>query len=175
MRKIVLYVAMSLDGYLAGENGELDWLDKYNDTLVLEEIDKFTQRIDTVIMGRRTYKQLVEEISPDAWPYAGKRCLLLTRDLRFKDERVEVLHELSKAYMDALRAMDGDDIFLVGGGETIGSFLEQDLIDEFIITVVPEILGKGIPLFGEKGTSRELNLQKISQMGDLVTMTYTRD
>ena len=174
MRKIVLYVAMSLDGYLASENGELDWLDKYNDTQVMEEMEKITQRIDTVIMGKKTFKQLVEEISPDAWPYVGKKCLLLTHDLSFRDEKVEVLHELSKAYMDALKAMDGDDIFLVGGGETIGSFLEQDLIDEYIITVVPEILGRGIPLFQEKGTSRELKMENVSRMGDLVTVTYTR-
>lgn len=172
MKKVILYIAMSLDGYIAGENGELAWLDKFNDTKVIEKIDEFLMTIDTLIMGKGTYLKLVNDIAKDDWPYPGKRCIVLTRDLTFKDARVEVIHEFSRSFMESLRELGGKDIWLVGGGKTIETFLEEDYIDEYIITVTPTILGKGIPLFRRGGKQIDLLLKNVELLGELVTLTY---
>lgn len=172
MKKIILYIAMSLDGYIAGENGEIDWLDKFNDEKVMEKIEKFYERIDTIIMGKATYLKLVNDIAKDNWPYPGKRCLVLTSDLTLKDERIEVIHDFKRSYMESLRELGGKDIWLMGGGKTIETFLEEDYIDEYIITVTPTILGKGIPLFRGEGKQIDLLLKNVELLGELVTLTY---
>ncbi|MGB4588666.1 MAG: dihydrofolate reductase family protein [Clostridiaceae bacterium] len=172
MKKIILYIAMSLDGYIAGENGELDWLDKFNDSKVFEKIDEFLMTIDTLIMGKGTYLKIVNDLAKDDWPYPGKRCLVLTSDLNIKDERIEVIHEFKKSYMESLKELGGKNIWLVGGGKTIEAFLEEDLIDEYQITVTPTILGKGIPLFRGEGKQNDLLLKNVELIGDLVTLTY---
>lgn len=172
MKKIILYIAMSLDGYIAGENGEIDWLEKFNDEKVTENYEKFYETIDTIIMGKATYLKLVDDIAKDNWPYEGKWCLVLTRDLTFKDSRVEVIHEFTRGFMEALRELGGKDIWLVGGGRTIETFLQEDYIDEYIITVTPTILGKGIPLFREGGKQIDLLLKNVELLGELVTLTY---
>lgn len=172
MKKVILYIAMSLDGYIAGENGELDWLDKFNDSKVFKKIDEFLMTIDTLIMGKGTYLKLVNDIAKDNWPYPGKRSLVLTSDLTFKDDRVEVIHDFKRGYMESLRELGGKDIWLVGGGKTIETFLQEDFIDEYIITVTPTILGKGIPLFRGEGKQIDLLLKNVERLGDLVTLTY---
>jgi len=172
MKKIILYIAMSLDGYIAGENGEIDWLEKFNDEKVTEEYEQFYKRIDTIIMGKGTYLKLINDIAKDNWPYTGKQCLVLTSDITLKDERVEVIHEFKKSYIESLRELGGKDIWLVGGGKTIEAFLEEGLIDEYIITVTPTILGKGIPLFRGEGKQVDLLLKNVEILGDLVTLTY---
>jgi len=172
MKKIILYIAMSLDGYIAGENGEIDWLEKFNDEKVTEEYEQFYKRIDTIIMGKGTYLKLINDIAKDSWPYPGKRCLVLTRDLAFKDDRVEVIHEFNRSYMESLRELGGKDIWLVGGGKTIETFLQEDYIDEYIVTVTPTILGKGIPLFRGEGKQIDLQLSNTDIFGELVTLTY---
>jgi len=172
MKKIILYIAMSLDGYIAGENGEIDWLEKFNDKKVTESIEKFMEQIDTIIMGKATYLKLVNDIAINSWPYPGKRCLVLTRDLTLKDDRVEVIHEFNREYLESLRELGGKDIWLMGGGKTIETFLQEDYIDEYIITVTPTILGKGIPLFRGEGKQIDLLLKNVELLGELVTLTY---
>ena len=172
MKKIILYIAMSLDGYIAGENGEIDWLEKFNDEKTTENYEKFYERIDTIIMGRATYFKLVNDIAKDNWPFQGKRCLVLTSDIALKDERVEVIHNLNQGFMESLRELGGKDIWLMGGGKTIETFLQEDYIDEYIITVTPTILGKGIPLFRGEGKQIDLLLKNVELLGELVTLTY---
>lgn len=172
MKKIILYIAMSLDGYIAGENGELDWLDKFNDEKVIKSTEKFMKEIDTIIMGKATYLKLVNDIAKDNWPYPGKRCLVLTSDMMLKDDRVEVIHEISRGVIESLRELGGKDIWLMGGGKTIETFLQEDYIDEYIITVTPTILGKGIPLFRGEGKQIDLLLKNVEFLGELVTLTY---
>ena len=74
--------------------------------------------------------------------------------------------------MESLRELGGKDIWLVGGGKTIETFLEEDYIDEYIITVTPTILGKGIPLFRRGGKQIDLLLKNVELLGELVTLTY---
>lgn len=84
MRKVVLHVAMSLDGYLARENGAVDWLHSEDQEEEASSFDAFYDTVDTLIMGRKTFTQVVEELSPERWVYEGKSCLVYTKEKRPK-------------------------------------------------------------------------------------------
>lgn len=88
VRKVVLYVAMSLDGYLAREKGAVDWLHSEDQEEEASSFDAFYDTVDTLIMGRKTFTQVVEELSPERWVYEGKSCLVYTKEKRPKDPRV---------------------------------------------------------------------------------------
>ena len=80
MRKVILYIAISLDGYVADNNGSVDWLGGVDvDYAGDYGYDDFIANVDTVVMGGRTYRQVVQELSPNVWPYAGLQSYVLTR------------------------------------------------------------------------------------------------
>ena len=93
-RNIILYIATSLDGYIARNNGEVDWLSgNGDDTNVDNGYEKFYNSIDTVVMGRTTYEQVVNELSPDTWVYEGKKCYVATRKKHESDKRAEFISD----------------------------------------------------------------------------------
>lgn len=149
--KVSVYIATSLDGFIARKNGELDWLDNANATVPEGEdcgYHAFMDSVDGLIMGRKTYEQV---LSFSQWPYEKTRVVVLSRSpIRFpadlpntvthSSETPRVLHErLSN---------EGAKHLYVDGGITIQRFLTEDLVDELTITVIPIILGEGTPLFG---------------------------
>jgi dihydrofolate reductase len=173
--KTYVYVAQSLDGYIAGPNGELDWLNQVpnpdNDDFGYAE---FMDRIDAVVMGRHTYQTV---LSFGDWPYtkpvfvASSTLESLPSDGAHNVEIVnlhpiEILKKLEKEGLTSL---------YVDGGLLIQSFLTAGLIDELIITTIPILLGEGIPLFGKLGSPVAFNLVKSEVMvGSLVKNHYTK-
>ncbi len=154
-RKIVLFIASSLDGYIASKDESLEWLFK-----VEGEGDngftEFYQTIDTIIMGKRTYDWIIKEI--EDFPYETKECYVYTRSSYQDTENVKFINEDIHHFVNNLRKKEGNNIWLVGGGELLDSFIQEDLVDEFIITVAPTIIGNGIPLFKESNHYLELSL-----------------
>ncbi|MEX1307514.1 MAG: dihydrofolate reductase family protein [Eubacteriales bacterium] len=171
-RKIVLYIAMSLDGYIAGEYGELDFLSELGEVDL--GYDAFDARIDTVVMGSHTYMQVVNELSPDVWAYAGKNTLVATSQDLPEDENVEFVKDGIVARVLQEKQKAGKDIWLVGGGVLASEFIENDLVDEYIITVIPIIQGSGIPLFLGDHEPVDLHLQGTKQKKNLIELTYTK-
>ncbi len=155
-RKIVLFIASSLDGYIASKDESLEWLFK-----VEGEGDngftEFYQTIDTIIMGKRTYDWIIKEI--EDFPYKTKECYVYTRSSYQDTENVKFINEDIHHFVNNLRKKEGNNIWLVGGGELLDSFIQEDLVDEFIITVAPTIIGNGIPLFKESNHYVELSLK----------------
>lgn len=155
-RKVIVFIAMSLDGYIARENGDIDWL------LELSPSDpgdygywEFEKRIDTAIMGKATYDQLPE--LSESFPYRGKKCYVFSRTASGRDQNAEYVSGDIGAFVEALRRRPGKDIWLVGGSELIEGFMDAGAVDEFMIGVIPVLIGRGIPLF--RKNSRELRLQ----------------
>ncbi len=152
-RRIILFIAASLDGYIAGPNGELDWLfgDQdygYND---------FIAGIDTLVMGRKTYDAILG--MDMEWPYEGKEVIVLTRRTGLPDDpRVVFSSRPLAELVEELREKPGKDIWLVGGGELIKDFLEEGLIDEAYFAVHPILLGAGIPLIPPGSRKTHLSL-----------------
>ncbi|MGM9508180.1 dihydrofolate reductase family protein [Larkinella sp. GY13] len=141
MRKVKLYIATSLDSYIAGPNGEIDWLFTEGEF----GYDAFMETVDTTLMGYETYK-LIETFGD--FPYKSQTNYVFTRNPnRPEAAYVQFIASDVVAFVQALKQQAGKDIFLVGGGQINAILLEAGLIDELQVFVHPIILGKGIPMF----------------------------
>jgi dihydrofolate reductase len=167
--KVVLFIACSLDGYIAGRDDDIGWLFDDEDY----HYSKFLASIDTVLMGRRTY-DLMLQMGP--FPYAGKECFVFTRTLMGGDENVEFVNQPVNEFIDLLRKREGRDIWLVGGSELISHFMLAGIVDEFVISVHPRIIGDGIPLFKSGIPSYALRLVSTESFpSGLVQLHYLND
>ncbi len=175
MRKIIAYIAMSLDGYIAAENGAVDWLGGDDSSPnAAGSYEHFYDGIDTVILGYSTYHQIVNELAPDNWPYQGKQSYVLTHkkitdtpEINFTD--MDIL-QLS----DSLKQAEGKNIWICGGANIINQFHNLGLIDEYQISIIPTILGKGIRLFEENNLNLKLKLLNTINYNGIVDLVYSR-
>ena len=156
MRKIVLGLGISLDGYIARMDGSVDWLSMEWDY----DWAAFFKEIDVVLMGRRSWEKALQ-MSPsgDANPYAGISTYVFSTTVSSSGvEGVEVVNGGIEEFVNGLRNEDGKKIWLSGGGELVRAFLKADLVDELYLGVTPVLLGSGIPLFPEFGREIPLRL-----------------
>ena len=155
-RKIIVYVATSADGFLARRNGSVDWLE--NPQLKGDYgMRAFYRSVDTCIMGRKTYDHAVKFGMADG--YSGKRNYVFSRKLKAAaSPKVSVVGDDVAAMVDRLRNEKGKHIWLVGGAKLISSFLDAGAVDEFILTVIPHIIGEGIPLIAPRRRDLPLKL-----------------
>ncbi|NET89768.1 MAG: dihydrofolate reductase [Kamptonema sp. SIO1D9] len=171
MPKIILFITCSLDGYIARKSGELDWLSSKRDSDRDNEYTEFFNQIDTVLMGKNTYQQILDF---GEYPYKGKQGFVFSRTLSGKkDENVEFV-QLSEKFINDLRKKNQGDIWLIGGAKTIHYFLKHNAIDRLILAIQPIILGDGIPLI-IKNSSLELklDLKKVASYDSgLLQLTY---
>jgi len=145
--KTTIYVGTSLDGFIARKNGDIDWLVKYQNKEVHESYNEFINRIDAMVIGRGTYEKV---LSFPEWPYEKKVFVLSTSLKQIPgtlNEKATLVAMKPAALLNYLSDKGFSNIY-VDGGKVIQSFLKEDLIDELIITRVPELIGTGIPLFG---------------------------
>lgn len=145
----IVYIATSLDGYIAGEDGNLDWLTSISNPDNSDfGFSDFIKRIDAVVMGRMTFETVAEF---DEWPY-DRPVYILSNTLNSLPEKYSGKAEVIKGEPSVVTQNLNEKGFsnlYIDGGKTIQGFLKQDLIDEMIITRVPVLLGRGIPLFGK--------------------------
>jgi dihydrofolate reductase len=139
-----VYIASSLDGYIAREDGALDWLDQV--ALPNEDygFKAFLAGIDCVIMGRKTFDVASTAYGTSVWPYQGKRLIVLSQSV--KTPLAEVFHGEFDSLLLQLKK-EGINHIWVDGGTVISQFLRQGLIDKIIVSVIPLLLGSGIRLF----------------------------
>jgi len=168
MRKLVLYIATSLDGYIARPSGAFDWLFSDQDYGYTE----FFAGVDTVLMGRKTYDQA---LAFGEYPYKGTRGVVFSRTPRGPDANVTFISSDLASFVSELKRGPGKDIWLVGGGQIVAECVRRDLIDDFRLFVHPLILGEGIPLFAPGLPERPLQFVR-SQSFDsgLVEVSYQR-
>lgn len=141
---ISLYIAQSVDGYIAGPKGELDFLDRVADPEGKEDYGyaAFLATVEVVVMGRKTWDFVA---STGTWHYPGKESWVLTRQSGLQplaDERFTAFDP--QQWRDAGR---GRHVWVVGGGEVNRLFLEHKLFDRLVISTVPVLLGQGLPCF----------------------------
>ena len=145
--KTTVYVGTSLDGFIARKDGNIDWLVKYQNKEVHDSYNEFINRIDAMVIGRGTYEKV---LSFPEWPYEKKVYVLSTSLKQIPgtlNEKATLIAMKPAALLNYLSDKGFSNIY-VDGGKVIQSFLKEDLIDELIITKVPELIGTGIPLFG---------------------------
>ncbi len=169
-RKTVLYIAASLDGYIATKEDGLEWL-----FTTKGEGDngyaEFYDTIDTIILGRRTYDWILDK-EGENFPYQNKQCYVFSNSLYGRDNNVEFVNGNIAGLITALKKQEGKNIWIVGGGELLHDFIEQRLVDEWIITIAPTVLGDGIPLFKNTGFETRLVLKDIRRSNQFVELHY---
>lgn len=157
MRQVVLGLGVSLDGYIARKNGSVDWLSTNWDY----DWNAFMSTIDTVMMGRRSWDKMLEMTGvPESNPYKGLSTFVFSRTARSEGvEGVTFIDDDIGQFVRDLKAREGKNIWLSGGGELAGAFLEADLVDEIYLGITPILIGSGIPLFPE--INREIDLRLV--------------
>ncbi|QQZ07653.1 dihydrofolate reductase family protein [Heyndrickxia vini] len=169
-RKVVLFISTSLDGYIATKEESLDWLFKVEGDGD-NGYSEFYETIDTILFGKKTYdwvmKQGIKEL-----PYKNKECYVFTRSPNDDKEDVKFINEDAVNFTKKLKNQEGKNIWIVGGGELLHSFLREKLVDELIIKIAPTILGKGIPLFREGDYQLNLTLKKMRNFNQFVELHY---
>jgi dihydrofolate reductase len=171
-RNVILYIAMSLDGYIARKNGDVDWLDGDGSEPNADiGYDEFYGSIDTVIMGRKTYDQI---LTFGEYPYKGTKGYVYTSEKRDNNEDVKFTDENVEDLIGKLKRENGKDIWLIGGAGIIDDFIKKDLIDEYFVTVIPCILGEGISLFKKNIHEIKLKLLKNETVNGMVMLHYAK-
>ncbi len=174
MNKIILYIATSKDGFIADKNGDVDWLPHPKDDHDLEVVGykKLMQRIDIILMGSRSFKQIA---GFGNWGWTDKHTYVFsTQTLEPQLPCITITNDSPSQFIKKMRETGSDkDIWLLGGANLSKSFAEDGLIDEIILTIVPQILGDGIPLglsFNDFYLTREQTL-----MDGMIQRIYLRN
>jgi dihydrofolate reductase len=155
--KFRLYIAVSIDGFIATPDGGVAWLDDYP----AEDFgfDEFLGQVETVVMGRTTYDQV---FGLGDWPFADKRVIVLSsRPFRGAPEGVERREDDVRRIAESLRG--GGDVWVMGGAKAAQSFLAAGLIDEMELYVIPVLLGDGIALFARPGPAAQLSVASVQE------------
>ena len=164
-RRIILNLAMSLDGYIADKDGGYGWIPEPEESGVWD-YGRFLEGIDTVVMGRRCYEQGMAGEFPDKE--------VLVAGSGKPEGNIHFLDRDAADRVAALRQRPGRDIYLFGGGLLARDFIARDLVDEYIIGVIPVILGEGIPLFYSHPGAIALELKETIVTGGTVILRYVR-
>ena len=175
--KVIIHMVCSLDGFIAKKDGDISWMqstDHYEKGEVLtdEDIVKYLERIGCYVMGSKTYEHALEL----GWPYGDKPVVVLThRDLKSDKSNVEFHSGNLKKLVKQLKSKY-ENTWMVGGAHVTKEFLHLNLADEIIITVMPLILGDGIPFFNQIEQEHRLHLKEVTAFLDgMVEMTYEID
>jgi len=172
MASIVLYIACSLDGFIADDTGGVSWLEAFGEGGEDFGYANFLQQVGTLLMGGRTYRQV---FGFGEWPYAGKRTLVFTGHPGdgSKPPGVEFRHELTTAMLEALRTAESGLIWLVGGANLIAQVIRLGGLDSCRIFIMPIVLGAGVALFEPGLRLTGLQLEQATRHGQgVVELRY---
>jgi dihydrofolate reductase len=171
-RKVIVHIATSADGYIARVDGDLEWLTSRPAPEGFYGMDAFMKSIDTMLIGRKTYEV---SLRMGAKFDSTNRTIVFSRlaPPGGAPSGVEFVNGAIGPFVNRLREQPGKDIWLMGGGELIASFLDEQAIDEFVISVVPVFIGEGIPLIARRHRHVPLDLQSVERFEDgLVQLHY---
>ena len=171
-RNVIVHIATSADGYIARPDGDLEWLTSRPAPKGFYGMSAFTRTIDTMLLGRKTYEV---SLRMGAKFDSKSRTIVFSRQTPPGDvpSGVEFVNDAIGPFVSRLREQPGKDIWLMGGGELIASFLDEQVIDEFVISVVPVFIGDGIPLIARRHRHVPLDLHSVEQFEDgLVQLHY---
>jgi dihydrofolate reductase len=159
-RKVILYIASSLDGYIAKPNDDLSFLSRVQQEGQDYGYGKFIDNVDTVILGRKTYDWVMKQVKE--FPHAQLDSYILTRTQRKDIGKIKFYSGNLKELVLRLKLERGKNIFIDGGAEIVNELLKEKLIDQIYLSIVPILLGDGIRLF--KGGLPEQNLRLINSL-----------
>jgi dihydrofolate reductase len=172
-RNVIVHIAASADGYIARLDGDLEWLTSRPAPEGFYGMNAFMKSIDTKLLGRKTYEESLRLGA--TFDAEEGRTFVFSRRAPPADAPpgVEFVSDAIGPFVSRLREQRGKDIWLMGGGELIASFLDEGAIDEFVISVVPVFIGDGIPLIARRHRQVPLELHAVERFDDgLVQLHY---
>ena len=175
MGKVVLYLAVSVDGYIADAKGGVDWLagDGSNPDAP-GSYPAFYETVDAIIMGWTTYHQIITQLSPNCWPYAGRPCYVVTHRQQENQEGICFWNGELSELADKLKAEWAGNIWVCGGASVAGQLLQEDRIDRLWLSIIPTILGRGVRLFPEAIQPLPLTLVRTENSNGIVDLVYEK-
>ena len=174
MRKSILYIAISLDGYIAGPDEDLSFLDVVQQENEDYGYGDFIQTVDTVVMGRKTYDWIMAHV-PE-FVHADKTTFIISRTERQSTENTRFHTGDLSDLVRRLKTESGKNIFIEGGAEVVKTLLLDDLIDEYVISIIPVLVGGGTKLFEDGRPQLTLKLISTKQFDSgLVQLHYQRE
>jgi dihydrofolate reductase len=171
-RNVIVHIGTSADGYIARSDGDLDWLTSRPKPAGFYGMSAFMQSIDTKLIGRKTYEM---SRRMGAKFDSKTRTIVFSRQPPPADapSGVEFVDGAIGQFVSRLREQPGKDIWLMGGGDLIASFLDARAIDEFVVTVTPVFIGDGIPLIARRHRHVPLDLRSVERFDDgVVQLRY---
>jgi dihydrofolate reductase len=175
-RKIIVYIAVSADGFIGRSDGSVDWLDRPRPKGNYG-MGAFYKSIDTILWGRKTYDMVLDfqkkGVAGSAFDTKVKNYIFTRSGVQSPAPAgVEVVSEPIKAFATRLRERKGKDIWMMGGAGIIASFLDEGEIDEFMIHVIPKFIGEGIPLIAPERRTVPLKLISCTKFTDGVVKLH---
>lgn len=168
-RKIVLFIATTLDGYIATLDHDLTWL--FNVEGEGDNgISAFYDTIDTILMGRVTYDWIIKNHA--VFPYQDKKCFVFSRSQQSENNQVQYINEPIGPFLRKLKRESGKKIWIMGGSQLIAQVLAENVLDELVVTIAPVLLGNGIPLFHERDMQTNLILNSVKRFNQFVELHY---
>ncbi len=170
-RRIIVHIATSADGFIARPDGDLEWLTSRPAPKGFYGLPAFQKTVDTILFGRKTYEIGLEMGA--TFDGTTKNYVFSRRPAPTSVPRgVEFVTETIPSFAKRLRASAGKNIWMMGGGEIIASFLDADAIDEFVISIVPVFIGEGIPLIAPRHRHVPLSLRSATPFPDGVVQVH---
>jgi dihydrofolate reductase len=170
-RRIIVHIATSADGFIARPDGNIDWLTERPAPKGFYGIGAFMKSIDAKVLGRRTYDMSVEMGAP--FETKTPHYVFSRRPAPASvPPGVEFIAESIGAFARRIRNGRGKNVWLMGGGEIIASFLDESAVDDFIISVIPMFIGDGIPLIARRHRDVRLHLQSVQHFRDGVVQIH---
>ncbi|ABX41740.1 dihydrofolate reductase family protein [Lachnoclostridium phytofermentans] len=169
--KIIMNLAISIDGYIADENGGYDWIvgqgDTSIDTAEKSDFMEFLAGVDIVVMGKKCYDQGF------AKEYPTKTVYVATNEVKDDEGNIHFISgDIVSKFQNEKNS--GKNIYLFGGGGLIDHFVKANAIDEYIVGIIPTILGKGRPLFLGNNPTIQLHLDKYTVSDGVTVLHYSR-
>lgn len=155
-RKLILYIACSLDGYISKPNNNLDFLNRVQKEGEDYGYSKFLSQTDTIIMGRKTYQWVIDEVGE--YPNANIETYVITRSKMPDKGNVKFYNKSLSELITSLKNKPGKNIYCDGGSEIVNEILKINLFDELIVSIIPVLLGNGISLFKNGIPEQDLEL-----------------
>ena len=170
-RSVIVHIGASADGFIARPDGDLEWLTSRPAPAGFYGMNAFVKSIDTKVLGRRTYE---ESLRMGAKFESKTQYFVFSRQGRPADAppTVQFVNGAIGPFVSQLRKQPGKHIWLMGGGDLIASFLDEDAIDEFVVSVIPVFIGDGIPLIARRHRHVPLNLISSERFEDGVVQLH---
>ncbi|MGN0659588.1 MAG: dihydrofolate reductase family protein [Emergencia sp.] len=174
-RKVILYMAMSLDGYIADKAETTGWR-RGESEFYQGDYGRsgFLSIVDTVIMGMNTYKELKCSNAGRPWPYEDMITYVITHRPEEDTENIRFVDSRMSTFIQKLQQEEGGNIYVCGGADIANQLVRENLIDEYHLTIMPVILGGGTRLFNDKNKEIKLHLVRNTEKNGVIDCLYER-